>query len=393
MPQDNAPATASCGTSLLPRSMSRRSSSGVAKRSEAEQSAKDNLEMLEPDKGEEALDMLLAHVAFVDKQLVSFVRLKSPIDAGLEGHAPVRYLFILIGPERLAESSSKLAHALAGVMLDENFVSHMRHCATAAELLKAFDAHLARVPILPHVKLPHLNSSGGHSQHGAAQGATTLQSNGGMDAALAPAAASQRPEVAYNGDAALASDGAEAGPESAAASFSSALGFLPGPPTSIPASAPTAAPQEDDETDTMNTLIEDKIRSRKGMRKRENGQELRLSLGGLQRRPSFGRAFREDEDSMPPQFRGDRRYESEYGGEGDAAPAAAAQSGLSLFGIRITPPLTPTARAPAPSAAPRRRRLFIELVQLRESKAGWPQGKMEWVHAPLELGVCAGAGE
>ena len=38
--------------------------------------------MLEPDKGEEALDLLLAHVAFVDAPVMAFVRLAVPIDAG-----------------------------------------------------------------------------------------------------------------------------------------------------------------------------------------------------------------------------------------------------------------------------------------------------------------------
>jgi hypothetical protein len=43
---------------------------------------KDWLRMLEPEKGEEALDLLLAHVPFVSQQTIAFVRLKKPIDAG-----------------------------------------------------------------------------------------------------------------------------------------------------------------------------------------------------------------------------------------------------------------------------------------------------------------------
>lgn len=40
------------------------------------------VKMLEPDRGEEALDLLLAHVPFVERQVLAFVRLKSAIDAG-----------------------------------------------------------------------------------------------------------------------------------------------------------------------------------------------------------------------------------------------------------------------------------------------------------------------
>ena len=53
----------------------------------AAQNRADNLKMLEPDKGEEALDLILARVPFVTRRVVAFVRLRRPIDAGLEGHA------------------------------------------------------------------------------------------------------------------------------------------------------------------------------------------------------------------------------------------------------------------------------------------------------------------
>lgn len=94
MPQcEGAPASSAAATAA--RSLSRgrlraAGSSGLAAGSSglaADQDRADNLRMLEPDKGEEALDLILAHVPFVTSRAVAFVRLRSPIDAGLEGHA------------------------------------------------------------------------------------------------------------------------------------------------------------------------------------------------------------------------------------------------------------------------------------------------------------------
>ena len=47
----------------------------------------DNVKMLAPDKGEEAFNLLVAHVPYVQRQALVFVRLRRAIEAGVEGHA------------------------------------------------------------------------------------------------------------------------------------------------------------------------------------------------------------------------------------------------------------------------------------------------------------------
>ena len=121
------------------------------------QQNKDWFHMLKPEKGEEALDLIVAHVEFVSEAVMSFVRLATPIDSGLEGHAPVRYLFLLLGPEADAQRSMQLAHALGGLMLDESFVRHVKMSAKPEDFLAALDDHLEHVAILPHVHVPHFD--------------------------------------------------------------------------------------------------------------------------------------------------------------------------------------------------------------------------------------------
>ena len=43
---------------------------------------RENHKLLQPDEGEEALDLILAHVDFIRQTTVAFVRLQKPIDAG-----------------------------------------------------------------------------------------------------------------------------------------------------------------------------------------------------------------------------------------------------------------------------------------------------------------------
>ena len=136
-----------------------------------EADAREWFSMLKPDKGEEALDLILAHVTFVEVPVMAFVRLKTPIDAGLEGHAPVRYLFILLGPEEEARATAQMAHALAAMMLDESFVTSVQHSAGPDDFLAALDAHLEHVAILPHVHAPHVDDHDGPDREEASAGA------------------------------------------------------------------------------------------------------------------------------------------------------------------------------------------------------------------------------
>ena len=126
--------------------------------------------MLAPDAEEEALDLLVAHVPFVSSPVMAFVRCENPVDAGCESHAPVRYLFLLIGPEEEHEASTRMAHALAGVMLDEPFVAAVADAQDADTFLRVFDRYLERVPILPHVHVPHVHGAGANGMGAGAHG-------------------------------------------------------------------------------------------------------------------------------------------------------------------------------------------------------------------------------
>ena len=113
-----APATGGGGGSGSPTLPAREGTPPLSPFNEVSET-KNWFRMLEPEAEEEALDLLIAHVAFVDAPVMAFVRCAQPVDAGCESHAPVRYLFILIGPEQECDASTRMAHALAGVMLDE----------------------------------------------------------------------------------------------------------------------------------------------------------------------------------------------------------------------------------------------------------------------------------
>jgi len=131
--------------------------------------AKDWFAMLAPDADEEALDLLIAHVSFVDKPVMAFVRCAEAIDAGCESHAPVRYIFLLIGPENDMAASSAMAHALAGVMLDEQLVAGIAEATNPHDFLRVLDKHLEHVAILPHVHMSHTHQAGhgsGNVSHG-----------------------------------------------------------------------------------------------------------------------------------------------------------------------------------------------------------------------------------
>ena len=132
---------------------------------------KDWYRMLEPEADEEALDLLIAHVAFVETPVMAFVRCVQSIDAGCESHAPVRYLFLLIGPESQMLRSTQMAHALAGVMLDEPFVAAVADSADAEGFLRVFDQHLSSIAILPHVHVPHIHNPAGGASPSAAPSA------------------------------------------------------------------------------------------------------------------------------------------------------------------------------------------------------------------------------
>ena len=125
----------------------------------------------------QACDIILAHVDFLDRPVVSFIRLKEAIDAGCERHAPVRYLLLVVGPEAQERETVLMARAFAGVMLDETFVKKVSQVADAAGFLAAFDEHNEHVAILPHVHAPH----GPQSTHAAGSTGSETSSEGASD--------------------------------------------------------------------------------------------------------------------------------------------------------------------------------------------------------------------
>ena len=111
--------------------------------------------MLDPEKGEEVSSLNVAHFPFLKSVAVAFGRLTAPIDAGCEEGAPVRFLALILTPEVMSRDAVKMAHALAGMMLDEHFVTKLYGAKGPVEILDALDRNLEAVHILPHVhKLP-----------------------------------------------------------------------------------------------------------------------------------------------------------------------------------------------------------------------------------------------
>lgn len=205
--------------------------------------ARQRHKMLAPDADEEALDLVLAHVAFVDKPIMAFVRCAHSIDAGCESHVPVRYLFLLIGPELTMQRSTQMAQALAGCFLDEPFVANVADSTDANSFLKVFDTYLEHVAILPHVHVPH---------------ASLVSAPSG-----APPHAIGAPNV----------------PHSTSASESHY-------------SSSEADPQSEDEDNVIIADLEDHLRSTKGLPERQRGNSfhggsLHGEMAGVQRRPSF----------------------------------------------------------------------------------------------------------
>jgi len=160
------------GPTVAPRRRPRRRMAGF----EASDAEADELfHMLDPEKGEEAASLLLAHLGFLTEPMVAFARLATPVDLGCEGQAPVRYLCLLLGPEAEAEGTSRMAHAFGSILSDEHAVAALNRASSPQALLDALNAHFEGLSILPHVfsfsSAPRLNgmpASGDPSRSSAA---------------------------------------------------------------------------------------------------------------------------------------------------------------------------------------------------------------------------------
>lgn len=85
--------------------------------------------------GEEAVEMMIAHLEFLDSTVMAFARLKVPI-AAKHHTAPVRYVFLVLTNAEESKLAVKMAHAFAAVLVDSRFVTHISDASSAQGLLK-----------------------------------------------------------------------------------------------------------------------------------------------------------------------------------------------------------------------------------------------------------------
>lgn len=80
---------------------------------------------MEPEEDEEAVEILGGQVTFVKDCLFAMVRLAQPLDLGIYGHVPVRFLFILFAnPECHSEGHvTEIGRAVGTMMMDPQFVA------------------------------------------------------------------------------------------------------------------------------------------------------------------------------------------------------------------------------------------------------------------------------
>lgn len=123
--------------------------------------------MLDPDSGEEAVEMMIANLDFLDATVMAFCRLKAPI-AAKHHPAPVRYVFLVLTTAEESKFAVKMAHAFAAVLVDSRFVTHISEASNAQGLLRVLDAQLNTISILPHVSALQADPGlGGDSATGA----------------------------------------------------------------------------------------------------------------------------------------------------------------------------------------------------------------------------------
>ena len=114
---------------------------------------------LSPDSGEEAFELLVAHVDYVSKPLMAFVRLAAPIQTGCEKGTPVRFLYVLLAPAHAPSGARahcvQMATAFASIMLDEDFAAAVRACHSTATFHTLLARELDCVTIVPSSHVPH----------------------------------------------------------------------------------------------------------------------------------------------------------------------------------------------------------------------------------------------
>uniref|UniRef100_A0A670ZM54 Anion exchange protein n=1 Tax=Pseudonaja textilis TaxID=8673 RepID=A0A670ZM54_PSETE len=102
-------------------------------------------------KNAEASNVLVGEVDFLDKPLVTFVRLTQPTMLGgmTEVPIPTRFLFILLGPTGKAKSYNEIGRAIATLLVDDLFSDVAYKARDREDLIAGLDEFLDEVTVLP----------------------------------------------------------------------------------------------------------------------------------------------------------------------------------------------------------------------------------------------------
>lgn len=105
---------------------------------------------------EEAADILVGGVEWLEEDIVCFVRLKEPIDMRLERKAAARFFCLIIGPpkDRDCVRHREMAEALASMLQDEEVVEACFSAVNGRDVLDAFDMRMHKLTLLPHIHRP-----------------------------------------------------------------------------------------------------------------------------------------------------------------------------------------------------------------------------------------------
>ncbi|XP_077099702.1 electrogenic sodium bicarbonate cotransporter 4 isoform X9 [Siphateles boraxobius] len=99
----------------------------------------------------EASNVLIGEVDFLDKPLVTFVRLAQATTLGglTEVPVPTRFLFVLLGPNGKAKSYNEIGRAMATLMVDDLFSDVAYKARDREDLIAGIDEFLDEVIVLP----------------------------------------------------------------------------------------------------------------------------------------------------------------------------------------------------------------------------------------------------
>jgi hypothetical protein len=109
----------------------------------------EEFELLCPEELEEAADVLVGSVPWLEEDIVVFVRLKNTIDLRIERHAPARFFAVILGPPKDEDCVRhiEMAEGLAMLLQDEEVVEV--RCSFSDRILHS---RMPLDPTLVHLK-------------------------------------------------------------------------------------------------------------------------------------------------------------------------------------------------------------------------------------------------